>query len=156
MSLKARQCVAMAAIGSLTLSSGQACWAAEATTSFKLGVFQTASREFLGLVLQDNRVLEIAAANAAFEKRTAKAARIKIPADMNELIARYDSDIGPRLRQIAAANTAAGTAPYSHELTSVRILPPLHPAVILNAGANYPEHAQGIVEQAARVAAQAG
>lgn len=147
----------LAVMGSLlALSSGQACRAADATTSFKLGSFQTGSRQFLGLVLQDNRVLEIAAANAAFEKRTARAAKIKIPADMNELIARYESDIGPRLRQIAAANAATTTAAFSHELSSVRILPPVRPAVILNAGANYPEHAQGIVEQAARAAAEAG
>jgi 2-keto-4-pentenoate hydratase/2-oxohepta-3-ene-1,7-dioic acid hydratase in catechol pathway len=157
MMLKLRQCLAMAAIGSLlTFVSGQSCRAAEATTPFKLGTFQTGAREFLGLVLQDNRVLEIAAANAAFEKRTAKAARLKIPADMSELIARYESDIGPRLRQIAAANGATTNAPFVHQLSSVRILPPVRPAVILNAGANYPEHAQGIVEQAARAAAAAG
>jgi len=152
-----RQCLVVAVMGSLvTLASGQEARAAQAATPFKLGIFQAGSREFPGLVLQDNRVLEIVAANAAFEKRTAKAARIKIPTDMSELIARYESDIGPRLRQIAAANAATTAAPFSHELTSVRILPPVRPAVILNAGANYPEHAQGIVEQAARAAAAAG
>src|SRR3569833_2001662 len=140
-----RQCLAVAVMsGLITLAPGQEARAAEATTPFKLGTFQAGSREFPGLVLQDNRVLEIAAANAAFEKRTAKAAKIKIPADMNELIARYESDLGPRLRQIAAAAAAPASAPFSHELTSVRILPPVRPAVILNAGANYPEHAQGI------------
>jgi 2-keto-4-pentenoate hydratase/2-oxohepta-3-ene-1,7-dioic acid hydratase in catechol pathway len=156
--MKLRQCSAAAVVGSLiALSSGRACHAAEPATPFKLGTFQTGSREFLGLVLQDNRVLEIAAANAAFEKRTAKAGKIKMPAVMTELIARYETDIGPRLRQIAAANAGATTAaPYSHELSSVRILPPVRPEVILNAGANYPEHAQGIVAQAARAAAEAG
>jgi 2-keto-4-pentenoate hydratase/2-oxohepta-3-ene-1,7-dioic acid hydratase in catechol pathway len=155
--MKLRQCSAAAVIGCLiALSSGQACHAAEPATPFKLGTFQTGSREFLGLVLQDNRVLEIAAANAAFEKRTPNAGKIKMPAVMTELIAGYDTDIGPRLRQIAAANAATTAAPYSHELSSLRILPPVRPAVILNAGANYPEHAQGIVEQAARAAAEAG
>lgn len=145
-----------AIVGLVALSSGAASGAAEATTPFKLGIFQTGSREFLGLVLQDNRVLEIAAANAAFEKHGGKVAKIKIPADMAELIARYEVDIGPRLRQIAAANAATTAATFSHQLSSVRILPPVRPAVILNAGANYPEHAQGIVEQAARAAAGAG
>jgi 2-keto-4-pentenoate hydratase/2-oxohepta-3-ene-1,7-dioic acid hydratase in catechol pathway len=110
----------------------------------------------VGLVLQDTRVLEIAAANAAFEKRNGKAPRLEVPADMNELIARYEQDVGPRLREIAAANADSAAAPYAHPLASVKILPPMRPAVILNAGANYPEHAQGIVEQAARAAAEAG
>lgn len=157
MRLNVWQCVAIAMTGSLVaLSPGRMCVAAEATASFKLGTFQTGSKQFLGLVLQDSRVLEIAAANTAFEKRTAKAPKIKIPAEMNELIARYESDIGPRLREIAAANVATASASYSHELSSLRILPPMRPAVILNAGANYPEHAQGIVEQAARAAAATG
>lgn len=157
MRLNVPQYLATAAMGAvIALSPGRPCVAAQTATPFKLGAFQAGSREFLGLVLQDNRVVEIAAANAAFEKHTARAARIKIPADMNELIARYEQDVGPRLREIAAANAQAPTVSYSHQLGSVRILPPVRPAVILNAGANYPEHAQGIIDQAARAAAQTG
>ena len=33
-----------------------------------------------------------------------------------------------------------------HPVGSLKILPPVHPQVILNAGANYPEHAAGIIE----------
>jgi 2-keto-4-pentenoate hydratase/2-oxohepta-3-ene-1,7-dioic acid hydratase in catechol pathway len=102
-------------------------------------------------VLQDTRVFDIAAANAAFEKRNRKAAKVRAPADMKELITRYEQDVGPRLRELAAANaTATGMA-----VASLRVLPPVRPAVILNAGANYPEHLQGIAEQNARAAAAA-
>jgi 2-keto-4-pentenoate hydratase/2-oxohepta-3-ene-1,7-dioic acid hydratase in catechol pathway len=130
-------CAAIAADGSVT--------------PFKLGTFESNGKEFLGLVLQDTRVFDIAAANAAFEKRNRKAAKVRAPADMKELITRYEQDVGPRLRELAAANaTATGMA-----VASLRVLPPVRPAVILNAGANYPEHLQGIAEQNARAAAAA-
>ena len=125
-------------------------------TPFKLGTFEAAGHEFLGLVLEDSRVLDIAAANKAFERSNPAAPRLRPPADMRELIARYEQDVGPRLRQIAAANAVAAASKYSYAVSAVRVLPPVRPAVILNAGANYPEHAQGIIEQAARAAAVAG
>ncbi|HTY93571.1 MAG TPA: fumarylacetoacetate hydrolase family protein [Steroidobacteraceae bacterium] len=125
-------------------------------TPFKLGTFRDHGREFLGLVLEDTRVIDIAAANKAFERAHPQAPRVRPPAQMTELIARYEEDIGPRLRQLAAANAGAGSAGYVHAIASLDVLPPVRPAVILNAGANYPEHAQGIVEQAARAAAASG
>ncbi len=89
MKVKVWQSFAIAMTGSLVLLfSGRPAVAAEGAVPFKLGTFQAGSKEFLGLVLQDTRVLDIAGANAAFEKRTAKAVKIKMPADMNELIAR--------------------------------------------------------------------
>src|SRR5215813_6702715 len=68
--------------------------AAEAATPFKLGTFRDGSREFLGLVLQDKRVVDISAANAAFEREHRGAAKVRAPGDMQELIARYDQDVG--------------------------------------------------------------
>src|SRR6185369_3348063 len=47
----------------------------------------------------------------------------------------------------------AARASYVHALTTLKVLPPVRPAVILNAGANYPAHAQGIIEQGARAGA---
>jgi 2-keto-4-pentenoate hydratase/2-oxohepta-3-ene-1,7-dioic acid hydratase in catechol pathway len=125
----------------------------ESGTPFKLGTFRAAGREFLGLVLQDTRVIDIAAANGAFERDHRQAPKIRPPGDMKELISRYDQGVGARLRQLASANATARSAKYIYEIGAVNILPPVRPAVILNAGANYPEHAQGIVEQAARAAA---
>jgi 2-keto-4-pentenoate hydratase/2-oxohepta-3-ene-1,7-dioic acid hydratase in catechol pathway len=76
---------------------------------------------------------------------------------MKELIARYERDVGPRLRELAAANAnaQAGSASYVYAGSALKILPPVRPAVILNAGANYPAHAQGIIAQGARAASAA-
>ena len=124
-------------------------------TPFKLGTFREGSREFLGLVLQDVRVIDIAAANAAYERNHRQAPKMRPPGDMKELISRYDQGVGARLRDLAAANSAVKSGKYIYEIGALKVLPPVRPAVILNAGANYPEHAQGIIEQAARTAAAA-
>jgi 2-keto-4-pentenoate hydratase/2-oxohepta-3-ene-1,7-dioic acid hydratase in catechol pathway len=147
-----------ASLASLALSLAAHAAAGEGATGFKLGTFEAEGREFLGLVLSDQRVVDIAAANAAYEKRNRKAAKVAAPRDMKELISRYERDVGPRLRELAAANASAapGETRYVYPVSSVKILPPVRPAVILNAGANYPAHAQGIVEQGARAAAAAG
>jgi 2-keto-4-pentenoate hydratase/2-oxohepta-3-ene-1,7-dioic acid hydratase in catechol pathway len=78
-----------------------------------------------------------------------------MPADMKELIARYERELGPRLRELAAF-ASTGTPDFTRAVAQVKALPPVRPAVILNAGANYPEHAQGIVAQGARGAGAPG
>src|SRR5690242_9793638 len=117
------------AAATVAVSVGMA--ATPPSTPFKLGTFEANGREFAGLVLQDNRVVEIDAANAAYEKRSSKVPRIRLPADMKALIARYENDVGPRLRELAAAN-ADTQAAYVHSLKGLKILPPVRPAVILN------------------------
>ena len=124
--------------------------AAAQTTPFKLGTFQAGGRQFLGLVLGEDRVLDIAAANAAYQKGHPKAAKMAIPTDMKVLIERYDAGLGGRLKAIANADTAAKGAAYEHAVAKLKVLPPTRPEVILNAGANYPEHAQGIQAQGGR------
>jgi len=133
--------------------AGVAVGADQGATPFKLGTFRENGREFLGLVLQDTRVVDIAAANKSFERDHHQAPKVRPPLDMKELISRYDGDVGPRLRQLAEAYAAPKSSQYVHSIGSLQVLPPVRPEVILNAGANYPEHAQGIVDQAARAAA---
>jgi 2-keto-4-pentenoate hydratase/2-oxohepta-3-ene-1,7-dioic acid hydratase in catechol pathway len=144
-------------IASTCVATGASA-AGEGATPFKLGTFEAQGREFVGLVLQDKRVLDIAAGNAAFESRNASAAKVAAPRDMKELIARYERDLGPRLRSLAAANASAepGSASYVYAVSALKVLPPVRPAVILNAGANYPAHAQGIIAQGARNAGAGG
>jgi 2,4-diketo-3-deoxy-L-fuconate hydrolase len=132
----------------LALAALATASSAQKITPFKLGAFERGGRTFLGLVLDDTRVLDIAQANAAFQMSHPKAARMAMPADMTLLIERYDSGVGDRLRAIA--NSAGKGASYEHAVGSLKILPPVRPAVILNAGANYPEHAAGIVAQGGR------
>jgi 2-keto-4-pentenoate hydratase/2-oxohepta-3-ene-1,7-dioic acid hydratase in catechol pathway len=149
--------VAAAFAASLLLVAA-ASGAAAPATAFRLGTFEGGGRQFVGIVLGNDRVLELSAANDAFQRRGTGVAKAVPPADMNELIARYDSDLGPRLRELAAASATAapGSAPWVHGLKDLKVLPPVRPAVILNAGANYPAHAKGIVEQNARAAGSSG
>jgi len=121
---------------------------AQKVTPFKLGTFERGGRTFLGLVLDDTRVLDLAQANAAFQKAHPKAAKVVMPTEMNVLIDRYDDGVGDRLRAIA--NATPSRAAYEHAVTGLKILPPMRPAVILNAGANYPAHAAGIIAQGGR------
>ena len=142
-------CVASVCVSTAASAAG------ESVTAFKLGTFEAKGKEFVGLVLQDKRVLDIAVANAAFERGNSKAPKVAAPRDMKELIARYEGDVGPRLRELAGANASAepGSKSYVYAVGALRVLPPVRPAVILNAGANYPAHAQGIIAQGARAAA---
>ena len=67
----------------------------------------------MGLVLRDTQVVDIAQANAAFENGNGSAAKLAAPADMKELIARYDAGWKDRLAAIARAVPAEGAAPHS-------------------------------------------
>jgi 2-keto-4-pentenoate hydratase/2-oxohepta-3-ene-1,7-dioic acid hydratase in catechol pathway len=129
--------------------------AAPAAVPFKLGTFRGADREYLGLVIKDSTVVDIAAANTAWERRNTSAAKIAMPADMKDLIARYDRELGPRLRELAAF-ASSGAQNFARPVAELKILPPVRPALLLNAGANYPEHAQGIIAQGAREAGAQG
>src|SRR4051794_1472317 len=108
-------CIAAACVVTAAGATG------EGGTPFKLGTFDAKGKEFVGLVLQDKRVLDIAAANAAFETRNAGAAKVAAPRDMKELIARYERDLGPRLRELAAANAnaEAGSASYVYAVSAL-------------------------------------
>jgi 2-keto-4-pentenoate hydratase/2-oxohepta-3-ene-1,7-dioic acid hydratase in catechol pathway len=132
----------------LVLASAAGAAEAQRITPFKLGTFERGGRNFLGLVLDDTRVLDIAQANATFQKGHPKAAKIAMPTDMTVLIERYDNGVGDRLRAIA--NGAGKGASYEYSLARLKILPPVRPQVILNAGANYPAHAAGIIAQGGR------
>ena len=90
---------------------------------FKLGTFAQGDRTFLGLVLNDARVIDLSKADAS------------LPSDMRVLLERYDS-LRPRLQQIAAK------AGDGVDVKTLRTLPPVMPQNILNAAVNYTEHAQ--------------
>ncbi len=149
-----RAWLAGAALAGIVMAASAAD--APSATPFKLGTFADGGREFLGLVLGDTKIVEIDAANADYQRSHPAAARLQFPGAMNELIARYDAELGPRLRVLAAENASARSAAYIHQVAALKVLPPMRPAVILNAGANYPAHARGIVQQNARAAAAAG
>src|SRR5688572_5772137 len=86
---------------------------------FKLGTF-------VGLVLRDTQVVDIAQANTAFEGSNSSAPRLTAPANMTQLIAQYESGWKDRLGAIARTVTAAGSAPaYAYPVASLKTLPPV-------------------------------
>jgi 2-keto-4-pentenoate hydratase/2-oxohepta-3-ene-1,7-dioic acid hydratase in catechol pathway len=121
-----------------------------AAVPYKLGTFELSGRTFVGLVLRDTQVVDIAQANTAFEAANSAARRLTPPADMKQLIARYEAEWKARLAEIAQRASSGGAAPaYVHQVSALKILPPVRPSVQLNAGANYMEHEAGIATQRA-------
>ena len=121
---------------------------------YKLGMFERNCSTFVGLVQRDEQVAELAADNTAFESGNAAEAKMTAPADVNALIAAYDS-WKPRLVALARAIPAEGAPAFVYAMNDVRPLPPVRPGLILNAGGNYTEHTAGIAAQQARAGARA-
>src|SRR5687768_18411662 len=96
---------------------------AQSTTPFKLGTFEINGRTFVGVVLKDSAVIDLAEASAALKS---PAAKVPMPADMKDLIARYDTGVRARIGEILA-NTkqleAAGKPPFVHPPKTVKTLP---------------------------------
>lgn len=113
---------------------------AQTPTPFKLGTFTLAGRTFVGIVLRESVVIDLAAAHAAVQM---PASRILPPADMKDLIARYDDGFGARIAQIVRSVEAAGAKgfAYVHDLRAVTVRPPImYPTTMLNVAVNYREH----------------
>lgn len=139
--------LAVALSGAAQYSGAQA----GAPEPYKLGTFRQQGRTFLGVVLGDARIVDLARANAAYEGRNATAKKLTMPVDMIELIRRYDGELKPRLSAIATEVARAASAPaYVYAHNTLETLPPLRPSIILNGGGNYTEHTQGIAAQQQR------
>ena len=121
-----------------------------ASVPYKLGSFERGGQAFLGLVLKDTQIVDIAQANAAYESANASAPKLAATADMKQLIVRY-ADWKDRLASIARDVSSARSAPaYAYAIDTLKVLPPVRPSLILNAGGNYTEHTQGIAAQQQR------
>jgi hypothetical protein len=88
---------------------------------FKVGTFERQGRAFVGIVLRESAVVDLAAAHAAIRTgATATAA----PTDMKDLIARYDSGVRARILEIVRA--VGDTRPaYVYDVKALKILPPI-------------------------------
>jgi 2-keto-4-pentenoate hydratase/2-oxohepta-3-ene-1,7-dioic acid hydratase in catechol pathway len=124
---------------------GQTGTAAQSTEPFKLGTFMAGSSRFVGLVLRDRFVVDLAAANTAMES-TKKFPRRPIPADMVDAIAEYENGLKGRLyaivNEVVSSNALTGTRPpYVRELAQVRTLAPIpRPRMIMNTAVNFYSH----------------
>ena len=119
-----------------------------ATEPFKVGTFEIAGEPRLGVVLRDAWVVDARDANHALERDPAYPP-FPMPADMLELIERYEYGVKRRLYEIvnhlAAADALAENArpEYVHAVGDVRTLPPiLYPGKILNAAVNFYSHVE--------------
>ena len=108
---------------------------------FKLGTFAREGRTFPGLVLEDRWVADIAAGNAELERRHPDWKTLAMPADMKELIQRYEDGLRERLHVLAKEAAATPRPGYVTDLRGLRVRPPvLSPENMLNAAVNYTEH----------------
>lgn len=113
---------------------------APATPTFKLGTFERQGTAFVGVVLRDAQVIDLAAADAA----VTPASSVATPRDMKDLIARYDKGVRNRILELVARVGAAGATRPSWviDLSSLKTLPPImYPQTMLNMAVNYREHA---------------
>ncbi len=115
---------------------------AQGTTPFKLGTFEQGGKPFVGIVVKDSIVIDMAQASAALKS---PAAKVPAPSDMKDLIARYDTGVRARIGEILQ-NTkpldGAGRPAYVHDLKSLKTLPPImYPTTMLNVAVNYRAHA---------------
>jgi 2-keto-4-pentenoate hydratase/2-oxohepta-3-ene-1,7-dioic acid hydratase in catechol pathway len=129
-------------IGVVGLLVGARVVAQEAAPAFKLGTFERQGQTFVGIVLPESTVIDFAAAHTALR---APASSVAAPRDMKDVIARYDSGLRARILEIirSASSAGAGAArpAYVHDLSSLKILPPIiYPTTMLNVAVNYREH----------------
>ena len=126
--------------------SAQSARAMDIAEPFKVGTFEIEGEPRVALVLRDALVVDIGAANHALE-RSPTYPKLPMPADMVDLIGRYEYGVRMRLYEIVnylAANDMidGGTRPsFVHELDAVRTLPPImYPGKIMNAAVNFYSH----------------
>ncbi len=135
---------AVALAGSASLSAQTAMTSAE---PFKLGTFEVTGEgdSRIGIVLRDELIVELNAANRALEQNPGNPA-LPMPADMRDLIARYEYGLKYRLYEIVnylVANdrlSGGNQAAFVHDVGDVRTLAPLVPGKMLNAAVNFYSH----------------
>jgi 2-keto-4-pentenoate hydratase/2-oxohepta-3-ene-1,7-dioic acid hydratase in catechol pathway len=123
-------------LAAAALMTATAAVAQPAPTPFKLGTFERQGRQFVGIVLRESVVIDLAAAHTAI---TNPPSGVAAPSDMKDLIARYD---GLRPRIVEIVRTVGDSRPaYVYDVTALKILPPiLYPTTMLNVAVNYREH----------------
>jgi 2-keto-4-pentenoate hydratase/2-oxohepta-3-ene-1,7-dioic acid hydratase in catechol pathway len=128
------------ALASPALVNAQAMSSVE---PFKVGTFEIGGAPTVGIVLRDNLVIDLTAANTALEI-DAMYAHVSAPADMLELIGQYEYGLKYRIYEIVnnvVGNNLTG-ADYVHRVQDVDILAPiLYPSKIMNAAVNFYTHA---------------
>ncbi len=132
-----------AAVATALFAAGTHAFA-QSVTPFKLGTFDQngTGKSFVGVVLKDAIVIDLAQASAALKSPVSK---VVAPTDMKDLIARYDAGVRARIGEVIANTKSlegAGRPAFVHDLKSLKTLPPImYPATMLNVAVNYRAHA---------------
>ena len=118
----------------------------ESAEPFKLGTFEIDGSPHVGVVLRDSLIVDLNPANAALETDAAYP-KLPMPADMLELIGRYEYGLKLRLYEIVNELverdqlTANARPAFIYELDEVGLLAPiLYPGKVLNAAVNFYTH----------------
>lgn len=125
---------------------------------FKVGTFEVDGVPTVALVLRDRHVVDIARANRELERNDLYPT-VPAPADMRDLIARYEYGMKNRLYEmvdwlVAGDMLGANRPDYVRDLGDVRTLPPImYPGKILNAAVNFYSHVNETGSEAERVEA---
>ncbi len=134
--------VAATVLGAPERADAQSMQVAE---PFKVGTFEVDGTPFVGVVLRDAYIVDLNRANAALE-RNPRYPAIPAPADMIDLISRYDYGMKARLYELVnhlvENDMITGSRPgYVYDLDDVTTLPPImYPGKILNAAVNFYSH----------------
>jgi 2-keto-4-pentenoate hydratase/2-oxohepta-3-ene-1,7-dioic acid hydratase in catechol pathway len=118
---------------------------AKVAEPFKLGTFEIDEQPKIGIVLRDSIVIELNRANSELE-RSPMVIKFPMPAEMKELIARYDYGLSERIYQIVNTLvegnrlTGAQRPSYVHDVAKVRTLAPVTPISMVNVAINYYSH----------------
>jgi 2-keto-4-pentenoate hydratase/2-oxohepta-3-ene-1,7-dioic acid hydratase in catechol pathway len=141
--------------------SAQSGSAAQSVEPFKVGTFEIGGSPAVGLVLRDQLVVDLAAANSALESSRSFPRR-EMPRDMIGLITEYEDGLRERIyaivNELVQSNSLTTNRPaYVREVGQVRTLAPVpKPGTILNAAVNFfshvsesgtPEQRQAAIEQ---------
>ena len=135
--------IALAGPAPIVAQSGPGAMPAE---PFKVGTFEIHGVPHIGIVLRDSVVVDLEVANLALETNPAYP-KIPLPADMVELIGRYEYGLKHRLYEIVTDlvvnDRLSGNArpDFVYDVDDLRTLPPImYPGKILNAAVNFYSH----------------
>src|SRR5687768_3252007 len=118
---------------------------AQSAEPFKVGTFQSGAAPWIGVVLRDRFVIDLAQANAAMEKSRSFPRRA-MPSDMVGLVADYESGLKGRIyaivNEVVGRNALSGTRPaYVRDVSQVKTLAPIpRPRMIMNTAVNFYSH----------------
>ena len=133
----------------LSSPAGLAAQSRPAATSaepFKVGTFEIHGVPHVGIVLRDSLIVDLEVANIVLEANPTYP-KIPMPADMLELISRYEYGLKLRLYEIVTDlvtnNRLSGNArpDFVYDVDDLRTLPPImYPGKIMNAAVNFYSH----------------